>query len=70
MESEKIIYKGIILTVLFSISFGEKPELDSGFKGTCGWKTLEAVAVGGVDITRLLEEHFEAIENKLNHEIN
>lgn len=55
-----------MLFVLYKNVIGEKPELETGFKGTYDWKELQSVFVGGVDITNLMEYHFDAIEKELN----
>lgn len=66
MELENIFYEGIKLTVLFKFTPAEEQETETGFKGTFEWKEIQAITVGGVDITALLEQHLETIENKIN----
>lgn len=60
------MYEGVKIYVLYTEIPEEPAELDLGFLGKDAYKVVEKVLVGGVDITILLEQHLDTIEDILN----
>lgn len=66
MKGQFLMYEGVKIYVLYTEIPEEPAELDLGFLGKDAYKSVESVLVNGVDITALLEQHLETIEEKLN----
>lgn len=66
MEVEEIVYEGVILSVFYTNIPEDEADLSVGYLGKDAYKVVEKVLVNGVDITALLEQHLETIEEKLN----
>lgn len=66
MEVEEIVYEGVILSVFYTNIPEDEADLSVGYLGKYAYRVVEKVLVGGIDITTLLEQHLDTIENILN----
>lgn len=66
MEVVEIVYEGVNLSVFYTNIPEDKADLSVGYLGKDAYKVVEKVLVGGVDITALLEQHLDTIEDIIN----
>lgn len=66
MEGQYLMYEGVKLYVLYTNIPEDKADLSVGYLGKDPYKSIDRILIGGVDITSLMEQHLETIEEKIN----